>query len=175
MSPLVRPPLRSRLLALCLGLFFALQPGARAGACEVRSLLAGLRGSECCCAAMRALEGPERPSCCSRRTTGSPERAPITRGGSCGCEVRAPAPDDALPQSPNASAADSAARWISAGARPSPSVTSFLSVATPDSSSDPSLVREASCERGPPCPDVVARSCARGVNGLLAVLGVALL
>jgi hypothetical protein len=172
--------MRSRVLAAVLGVFFALQPAVRAGACPVRSLFAGIGGSACCCAAQRAERTPERPSCCARPATETPPGAPTVRGAGCGCEVRAPAPGDALPRSsdprsPNASDADSTAHWLAAGARASASTPCATVHEPPDSSSDPSSVREASRERRPPSPDSVARACARGVNGLLAVLGVALL
>ena len=176
MNARTRTPIRSRVLAAVLGLVFALQPAVLAGACPVRSMFAGLGSRACCCAAMRS----ERPSCCALPPTETPAGVPTVRSAGCGCELRAPAPGDALPRSsdprsPNASDADSTASWIATGARASASTPCAAVHEPPDSSSDPTSLLEASRERMPPSPDAVARACARGVNGLLAVLGVALL
>ena len=168
----------SRLLALLLGAFFALQPAVRAAGCESRSMLSRIAGRSCCCAAMRS-GGADTRSCCAGRQSEPPPIGPRLLGDSCDCEMRAPSPQDALPRTtdPRSASAEgerAAADWIAEGARASATTAWFPGIPTPGSSSDPSppIGCRASCERRLSGPDAVARSCERGVNGLLAVLGV---
>lgn len=180
-----RIPLRSRLLALVLGVFFAVQPVARAGvSCNLRSGTAGRARSACCCRMDGALvaEGVATLPCCASRMERSPGGGRAVQRRTCGCELNVPTPGDALPRSvdPRSSNADSsagAAEWIAEGARVSAAVP-WLPVADPPderSVPPPDLGLSASREGRLSAPDAVARSCARGVNGLLAVLGSALL
>lgn len=183
MTSATRVPLPRRLLALFLGAFFVLQPAVRAGgSCDPRAWIAGRARSTCCCKTVggRAAEGAATLPCCASRTERAPLGGPGIGRGNCGCEWNAPVPGDALPRSvdPRSSSADAstrAAKWIAVGARASASVPCFPVAHLPDGRTDPSpeIGFLASREGRLSAPDAVARSCARGVNGLLAVLGVA--
>jgi hypothetical protein len=185
MTSKTRVPLKSRLLALLLGVFFALQPVVRAnGSCDLRSMLAGRARGACCCKmdSARAAEGAAALPCCALRDAPAPLGGPVLGRASCGCELNAPTPRDALPgsvdpRSPNTDGAASAAHWIAEGARASAAMLWFPVAHPPDDFPDPSpgIGFHASRDGRLSAPDAVARSSARGVNGLLAVLGVALL
>jgi hypothetical protein len=128
MSPRSRVPLTSRLLALLLALAFAIGPAVpAASACATRTAIGFRIGRACCCRAAGAL----RP-CCASPVSDAARGGPRVEPKGCGCELRAPAPDDALPRTAGASAEDGAAfgGWIASGAHASAS-TALATILAP--------------------------------------------
>jgi hypothetical protein len=158
------PPIARRVLAAVLGCLLAIQSvGATSPGCTIGGLLTG-RGV-CCCAAP---EGGSASSCCSaEESPATPDGASVEPSEeSCACGVDAPAPTSSLPAESGARGehrdTQTLTHWIDQGARVSSAAPWIPSPTTHDPPGS----------RSPTVPDTVARACERGVNGLLAVLGV---
>lgn len=182
-------PDRRRLGALALAVLVALQPAGTAWAgCGLRSVLSG--GSCCCRAEPDGNEtavvpgtGEDARSCCASRAP-KPEierrEVSVRRAAEpCECSVRAPFPAQALPRASEARGCGGEQTeillgWIAAGSRESAATPCLPLFALSDGRGPPRPATCPSADSLSAVPSALARLSGRGLNGLLAVLGIAL-